>query len=188
MYQSPSVILGFHGCCEEVRNDIISNPKKHLKKSENTYDWLGGGIYFWDNNYDRALEWAVNSKKYPSAGKVPIKKPSVIGAIIELGNCLDLMDSKFIQITKMAYHSVKDNKDLPVNIAVNSADKDKVKRHLDCHVIETVHSFDKSYDSVRGAFFEGKPLYQDSGFRDKNHIQICIRNSDCIKGYFIPII
>jgi hypothetical protein len=25
------------------------------------------------------------------------------------------------------------------------------------------------------------------GFREKNHIQICVRNLNCIKGYFTPI-
>ncbi|TSA32147.1 MAG: hypothetical protein D4R64_16610 [Porphyromonadaceae bacterium] len=40
--------------------------------------------------------------------------------------------------------------------------------------------------SVRGVFFEGKELYPNSGFREKNHIQICVRNPNCIKGYFLP--
>ena len=42
------------------------------------------------------------------------------------------------------------------------------------------------YDSVRGTFFEGEELYHNSGFKSKNHIQIAIRNHNCIKGYFIP--
>jgi hypothetical protein len=43
-----------------------------------------------------------------------------------------------------------------------------------------------SFDSVRGVFFEGEDLYQNAGFKSKNHIQIAIRNPNCIKGYFIP--
>ena len=31
-----------------------------------------------------------------------------------------------------------------------------------------------------------KCLYDGAGFLDKTHIQICIRNPNCIKGYFIP--
>ena len=42
------------------------------------------------------------------------------------------------------------------------------------------------YDSVRCAFIEGESLYENAGFHEKNHIQICIRNPNCIKGYFIP--
>jgi len=35
-------------------------------------------------------------------------------------------------------------------------------------------------------FWEGNELYPNAGFRKKNHIQICIRNPNCIKGYFLP--
>lgn len=63
---------------------------------------------------------------------------------------------------------------------------------MDCAVIETVHQFNEDnenrqeFDSVRGVFFEGDDLYENAGFKDKNHIQIAIRNPNCIKGYFIP--
>ena len=35
-------------------------------------------------------------------------------------------------------------------------------------------------------FWEGKPLYPNAGFAEKNHIQICVCNPNCIKGYFLP--
>ena len=68
---------------------------------------------------------------------------------------------------------------------------DLLKRFLDCAVIETIHQFNKEknkpqFDSVRGVFFEGRDLYENAGFKEKNHIQIAIRNPNCIKGYFIP--
>lgn len=65
-------------------------------------------------------------------------------------------------------------------------------RELDCAVIERIHLYNHmtdgndEYDSVRGAFIEGKPVYPGSGFRDRTHIQICVRNPNCIKGYFAP--
>jgi len=31
-----------------------------LKASENGHDWLGVGAYFWENNYERALDFAKN--------------------------------------------------------------------------------------------------------------------------------
>jgi len=42
------------------------------------------------------------------------------------------------------------------------------------------------YDSARGVFIEGSPIYTNAGFSEKTHIQICIRNANCIKGFFIP--
>jgi hypothetical protein len=46
----------------------------------------------------------------------------------------------------------------------------------------------ESFDSVRGLFIEGEPVYPGSGFYDKTHIQICVVNPNCIKGYFSPLI
>src|SRR5690606_4350330 len=45
----------------------------------------------------------------------------------------------------------------------------------------------REFDSVRGVFWEGAELYPNAGFREKDHIQLCIRNPNCIKGYFYPI-
>ncbi|MFZ2726272.1 MAG: hypothetical protein WAX77_08490 [Methylococcaceae bacterium] len=41
-------------------------------------------------------------------------------------------------------------------------------------------------DSVRGMFPEGKELYNGAGFREKNHIQLCVVNPNCIIAYFQP--
>ena len=39
---------------------------------------------------------------------------------------------------------------------------------------------------MKGVFWEGDKLYLEAGFTEKNHIQICIRNPNCIKGFFLP--
>jgi hypothetical protein len=58
-------------------------------------------------------------------------------------------------------------------------------------VIETVHTFkhqtgQSPFDSVRSVFYEGNELYPNAGFREKDHVQICVRNPNCIKGFFLP--
>jgi hypothetical protein len=35
-------------------------------------------------------------------------------------------------------------------------------------------------------FTEGGPAFPGAGIQEKNHIQICIRNSNSIKGFFLP--
>ena len=77
---------------------------------------------------------------------------------------------------------------MPENRTANGSD-DLIFRHLDCAVLETVHQSrqvagERSFDSVRGVFWEGDNLYPNAGFKEKNHIQICIRNPNCIKGFF----
>lgn len=42
------------------------------------------------------------------------------------------------------------------------------------------------FDSTRRAFLEGGPAFPGAGIHKKSHIQICIRNINCIKGFFIP--
>ena len=44
----------------------------------------------------------------------------------------------------------------------------------------------KIFDSTRGVFTEGGPIYNGAEIFEKTHIQICIRNSNCIKGFFLP--
>ena len=78
-------------------------------------------------------------------------------------------------------------KKLPENKKGKNTD-DLLLRNLDCLVIESVHNERQplSFDSVRGVFWEGQELYNNAGFKEKNHIQIYIRNPNCIKGYFLP--
>jgi hypothetical protein len=65
-------------------------------------------------------------------------------------------------------------------------------RALDCAVINYVHlmreqEHEPAFDTVRAAFIEGPPLYEDAGFHLKTHVQICVRNPSQIIGYFRPI-
>ena len=190
------LIIGFHGCDRKVRDNIVTQKSKDLKPSENSYDWLGNGVYFWENNYDRALKYAKDIKNNPYKSTSKIDEPAVLGAVIDLGFCMDLLDSSYLELLKYGYKLLtetnkKHDLEIPKNNPIGK-DGDLLLRHLDCAVIETVHQFNKDnedrqeFDSVRGVFFEGDDLYENAGFKDKNHIQIAIRNPNCIKGFFIP--
>jgi len=52
-----NLVVGFHGCDQSIANKIIEG-KDDLIASTNDYDWLGHGIYFWENNELRALQYA----------------------------------------------------------------------------------------------------------------------------------
>lgn len=194
MYSRRSgLIIGFHGCDIEVQQLVLNDHSKDLIESENPWDWLGRGIYFWENNPDRALDFAIEQSKR----KEPrIKTPAVIGAVLDLGYCLDLMDMANINMVKQTYNVIKEASDLagtslPENIspAAYAHKNDLLFRNLDCLVINSLHVTQdetRPFDSVKGIFTEGGELYKNAGFREKNHIQICIRNPNCIKGYFLP--
>ncbi|GEM69026.1 hypothetical protein SMI01S_26320 [Sphingobacterium mizutaii NBRC 14946 = DSM 11724] len=48
------IVYGFHGCDRSIAEEII-NQKLTLKNSENEYDWVGNGMYFWENILLRIL-------------------------------------------------------------------------------------------------------------------------------------
>jgi hypothetical protein len=71
----------------------------------------------------------------------------------------------------------------------NHGGQDLLLRNLDRAVIEHLHTVRRDrglpeIDAVRGFFFEGKELYPGAGFYQKTHVQICVRNADCIHGVF----
>lgn len=187
MYQKlPNLVLGFHGCSKSVFESVVYQGEA-LKASENEYDWLGHGFYFWEQNYQRAIEWAIN--RYGDDG-------AVVGAVIDLGYCLNLTDSFSAQILRNGYEILKirceaAEMDLPQNVP-SKRTKDILLRNLDCAVIQQVHDYNKDngktpFDSVRGIFTEGGPVYPGAEFQEKTHVQLCICNPNCIKGYFAPL-
>ena len=195
MYEKlPNLVIGFHGCTKETHERVLTYHEE-LKASANSYDWLGNGIYFWENNLVRAKEWA--KRRYG-------EDAAVIGAAIYLGYCLNLTDSASEDELKAGYEMLKllcelAGEDLPQN-RPSSKTKDILLRDLDCAVIqqiqfenghynmseEEIEQSAPKYDSVRGVFTEGMPPYPGSAFFSKTHIQICVCNPNCIKGYFEP--
>ena len=192
MYSAkPSFVYGFHGLDKEIALRIL-NQEDNFRPSENSYDWLGSGIYFWENNYQRAIQYAIEDSQ---RNKSKIKTPFVLGAILDLGNCLDLLDQKYLDYLSIAYKLFQKfleekNEPIPENTGFGEADFDFKKRELDCAVIRFACKLainkGTHFDSVRAAFIEGEPLYPGSMFRSQNHIQIAIINPNCIKGIFLP--
>lgn len=189
LYQGhPSFILGFHGTENRVVSRLVSQRTKHLKKSDGLNEWLGHGIYFWENDPLRGLEWAMDGN-----AKKEIETPGVVGAIIDLGFCLDLTTRTGLDEVEKAYATLKDTyAQSGIEMPTNKGGTEKLKRELDCEVIQALHLYRRQanqppYDTVRAPFPEDATLYDGAGFRRKNHIQIAVINQDCIKGYFHPI-
>ena len=42
------------------------------------------------------------------------------------------------------------------------------------------------FDTIRSPFHEGGPIYTGANFTDRLHIELCVLNPKCIKGYFLP--
>jgi hypothetical protein len=174
---STSFVLAYHGCDKATAEELINGTP--FKPSENSWDWLGSGVYFWEGDPVRALEWANVLK---ARGRV--NDPAVVGVALDLGLCLDLMTRKSLQVLESAFYGLqaiakKANVDLPEN-------KDFLRRQLDCSVVNYLYSElpEPKFQTARAAFPEGKALYPGSLFVEKTHIQIAVRDLGCIKGVF----
>ena len=168
-------ILGYHGCDPDFAEALFRGEMslKEWEPSRNDWDWLGHGIYFWEFAPQRARDW--------------MRKGGVVGAIILLGNCLDLTDITATDLLAEQFEVVKkvhqdEGRTLPVNRGLRG--------DLDCLVInELVAAANESgitFDTVRSPFLEGEPAFEGSRVFRESHIQIAVRSTDNILGVFRP--
>lgn len=174
------IVIGYHGCCRQFARDILLGDCQvsEWEPSENAYDWLGKGIYFWEHSPQRALRWA--QLRYPDDF-------AVVGAIIQLGRCFDLLDEVNTNLLAKSYREFasffqESGRALPRN-----TDK---SRRLDCAVIndciDRLKGQKLHYETVRGAFLEGEPIFDGTAISAETHIQIAVRNTEFILGVFRP--
>lgn len=197
----PGFVLGYHGCDAETAEAIIGGGS--MRQSEEDFDWLGPGAYFWEADPQRAQEWA-DAKVTRGA----YKRGAVVGAVIDLGNCLDLTTRGDLALLADAYSSFERAQRIAGLALPKNRDprglsgEDKVLRYLDCAVIKHLHQNIEDdareyrlrgetppiapFDTVRGLFVEGGQLYPGGGFYSHTHTQIAVRNEACIKGVFTP--
>lgn len=182
------IVVGYHGCDRDLGLRLVDGEEK-IKAQDRRYHWLGSGVYFWEHDSERAFEWAQEK-----ASRGEIKHPFVIGAVIELGRCLDLSVRENVPLVKAAHDSLvafyaKSGDPMPENKkAPRDPRKDNVMRFLDCAVLNhLIEISDIKFDTVRGLFVEGGPVYEGAEIYEKTHAEIAVRNVDCIRGLFLPL-
>lgn len=186
------MIIGYHGCDAAVAAKVLSG-EESLAPSEKDYDWLGKGVYFWEHGPQRAYDWAKEkAKRSPDK----IQTPAVLGAYINLGQSFDLLDTANTELLAEMYPEfsrfiLESGQPLPKNESPpGTQDPDKVLRKLDCAVVnwslDVLKDAGRNYQTVRGVFVEGKEAYPGGGIMLKSHIQIAVRDSNCLIGYFRP--
>jgi hypothetical protein len=175
-------VIGYHACERTFAEKLKTNELTIAQwaPSQNDYDWLGHGIYFWEANSRRAKEWAAEHIKGEAA---------IIEAEIDLGLCFDLPSSEYVVLLSIVYASAvvvyqQRGKPLPTNEAGGG----KLRR-LDCLIInEFLRMMDNGrglppirFQTVRCPFEEGEPIFPGSMIRRQTHIQIAVRDYNCIR-------
>lgn len=180
-------VIAYHGCDADTVERLLRG--EPFKPSMNDYDWLGQGVYFWEYGHDRAFQFAQEQHQ---RGKV--KRPATIGALIQLGHCFDLLDTRFTRDLERAYmlferHMREQGKQLPENAG---GPPDYKLRRLDCAVMNWYFTVLESkrlerFDTVRCSFIEGGPVYKGAGIYRESHVQLAVRNPESILGVFRPV-
>jgi len=166
---APSTVRGYHGCAQEVAKKILSEDS--FLPSNNAFDWLGAGIYFWEYAPYRALDWA--SKRW--------EEPAVIGVTLKLGRCLNLLDIANASGLLEIYQQIASNlstRRMPRNTTSGAHFLDREVIDTYCRMVSETN--DNDYQTVRGCFPEGEPLFPGSKILNRAHVQIAVRDPSCI--------
>ncbi len=178
-------LRGYHVTTQENADGIV---ERGFRSSDNWYDWLGKGIYFFQDTKEYARYWAMNERK-----EGLIANPAVIGADIDYERFLDLLEYRHLRKLK----DFCDELEKTTNIDYGKA-KAAQRQHdatwkprahpLDCFVINeaaiAAEEAGEPIRAVRSVFFEGDPLYSNSHLFDRQHIQIAVRDPNLIRKYW----
>ena len=77
-------LVGHHGTSRQIAETVLS---KGFRASQNAYDWLGDGAYFWQDAPLRAMEWATQAFGTDAA---------VLEATIEARDFINLLDVEWM--------------------------------------------------------------------------------------------
>ena len=181
------VVIGYYGCTRELGLKVLHG-QEYPNPSTNVYDWLGHGLYFWENDYDRAWDWARTRCKG--------KEPFVLGAFINLGRCLNLLEQSSLSLLPPAYETLqkavrKAGRRMPQN-EKRAPGGEYRKRDLDCAVLNTLHQSLKedgkpSFDTVRGAFW-GRGEAVSWGRFSREESYSAVRQKSPFHSGFLPSI
>jgi hypothetical protein len=179
------IILGYHGAkageaADFARGVLVGDVQiEEWRPSENEFDWLGHGIYFWEHSPERARRWAADDGV-------------VIGAVIQLGRCLDLTDLRCTQLLTSSFPNLEEYYREREWALPENTGRELKSRKLDCTAINylvdsTGDVTTEQFQTVRGAFEEGDAAFPGSMIKKETHIQIAVRDRQCVLGVFRPV-
>lgn len=119
----------------------------------------------------QAWWWAQDYKRKADA--------AVVGAVIRLGNCFDLLDPVNAQIIRTVYDELRSvtpkGKQLPAN--------GNQHKKLDCAVFNFFYTLYPDVETVRGVYVPTQAqnrLWSRSWIYEQAHIQVCVRKPENI--------
>jgi hypothetical protein len=141
------------------------------------WDWFGRGVYFWQGDPIRALEWAKRERRVHNLSPEP-PDVAVVCAKVRLGTCLDLVDGRHRALVARAAAAWETEMHRQGQVLQQNQDKKGYRNHA---VFEYIYKhLDVAIDTIRGVFDEGDELFDKAGLYKLSHIHLCVRNAACI--------
>ncbi len=169
-YQTQTEFHGFRGTIEELANNFDEKWDKHYSCGEDEY--LGHGVYFFENDYLEAYNFAKYTR-YINEDKI-----SIIYAKIETDKVFDLTIRKnyyeYIELVRKSKKRYRDN-----NKNLN------FKKPYDCRLLNLI-SCEGDYELIKAQFDLNDKKHDDLRNNGetrirKTHVQLCVKNKNIIK-------
>ena len=172
---------GYHGTSTEIADKLASGVEG-FTVTRNEGDWLGPGVYFWQDAPARALFWA----------KRKFKDAAVVRAQINLTACLDLLElTDFLELKLVQDRFEEFERDSGVVyqqdplklldgvMRIRSGRKkpfvnDRDQAFLEFAIPLIEQSRGSKIKCIRAAFVYGRALNATSFLFDWAHVQICV--------------
>ena len=167
-------VYGYHGTTIQAASSIL---QEGFRFSRNEYDWLGDGIYFFQDAPTRAWEWATTQHGVEAA---------VLGAVIRLEDCMDLLDIQWAPVLAEAYDAfLAQLKRVQLPLLRQTSGAHRLDRAVINYAIGILAEQGIMIRTVRGAFSEGSPVFPQSAFFDRAHVQIAVRDIALIEATWL---
>jgi len=163
-------VLGYHGTSKQAADIILA---QGFHTSQNEYDWLGEGVYFWQDAPERAWAWA--EELHGADGAVLVSR-------IDLSSCIDFLDIIWGNLFTEIYNQFLSHwKQIGLLLPLQKGKAHRLDRAVINYACGILDEQGFIIKSVRSAFREGKPIYPDSALFHRSHVQIAVRNLSIIE-------
>jgi hypothetical protein len=168
--QRAPVIRGYHGTSATHAAVIL---RDGFLPSDNDYDCLGNGVYFFEDGLTQACTWA--ERAHPG-------EPAVVRADVRLEDCIDLKDSVgWVPLLALAHDELlRTSREQGLPIPRQTSDEHRLDREVIEFTVAILEREGMRIRSVRGVFAEGAPAFPGSFLSEGSHVQVAVRDISLI--------
>jgi hypothetical protein len=170
--QRALVVRGYHGTSATRAAVIV---RDGFLPSDNDYDCLGNGVYFFEDGLVPARAWATRT--HPS-------EPAVVQADICLEDCMDLKDTLgWVPLLTQAHGEVvRVSREQGHALPRQTSAEHRLDHAVMEFAVATLEREGIRVRAVRGVFAEGPPAFPGSFLSEGSHVQVAVRDPELISS------